>query len=257
MKHKGYKSVPLSFTRQMVIASVKANKKNAIHFMTEIDVSKPRALRDEYFQTHGIKLSFTGYIVKCFAETIKEFPEMNSFISGKRLILLDDIRVSVLVEREIDGVKVPEPLAIKQVQNKSVRQIHDEIKAAQQNTKNELGSLTGSTWIKLIPTFLIGLFIKLAERNIKMAIRYGKVAVTAIGMNASSATWAIPHGTATVLLTIGSINKKNVIADDGQVIKKEYLCVTGSFDHEIVDGSPAARFMKRFEEILITGEFMK
>lgn len=254
---KGYQSLPLSATRQMVIASVRGNKKNAIHFMTEVEITRARKLREEHYQATGEKRSFTAYLVKCFAETIKEFPEMNSFIRRRRLILLDDINISVLIEREIDQVKVPEPLGIQEIQNKSVKQIHQEIRAAQENQKEQLGSLSGSTWIRWIPPFLLRWFIRWAETNIKMAKRYGKIAVTAIGMNAASATWAIPHGTATVLLTIGSMIKKNVLADDGRILPKEYLCVTGSFDHEIVDGSPAARFMKRFEEIVSSGELMQ
>ncbi|MBN1927080.1 MAG: 2-oxo acid dehydrogenase subunit E2 [Prolixibacteraceae bacterium] len=254
---KGYKSIPLGFTRRMVIASVNCNKKNAIHSMTKIDITRPRKLLNEYIVKTGVKLSFTAYIVKSFSEALKAFPEMNSFIKGRRLIILDDITVSVLVERVINGVKVPEPIGIKSTQEKTVKQISDEIRLAQKNTGNELGNLTGSTWIKLIPVFLMRTFIKVADRNIKMGLRYGKVAVTAPGMYAGDATWFIPHGTATVLLTIGSMEKKNILTENGDIVKKEYLYLTASFDHEIVDGAPAARFMKHFEEILKNGKMLE
>lgn len=254
---KGYKSIPLGFTRRMVIASVNCNKKNAIHSMTSIDITKPRKLLNEYIVKTGEKLSITAYIVKCFSETIKAFPEMNSFIKGHKLIILDDITISVLVEREIDGTKVPEPLGIKNTQGKTVKQITDEIRQAQNNIGNELGNLTGSTWIKLVPAFLMRTFIRIADRNIKMGLRYGKIAVTAPGMFAGDATWFIPHGTATVLLTIGSMEKKNIITENGDIVKKEFLYLTASFDHEIVDGAPAARFMKHFEETLKNGEMIQ
>ncbi len=257
IQKKGYKSIPLGFTRRMVIASVNCNKKNAIHSMTKIDITDPRKLMNEYLVKTGEKLSFTAYIVKCFAETIEAFPEMNSFIKGRRLIILDDITVSVLVEREIENQKVPEPLAIKNTQNKTVKEITDEIRQAQKNTGNELGNLTGSTWIKLIPSFLMRAFIRIADRNVKMAKRYGKVAVTAPGMFAGNATWFIPHGTATVMLTIGSMEKKNVITEKGDIAKKEFVYLTASFDHEIIDGAPGARFLKHFEEILKKGKLIE
>ena len=253
---KGFKIQPLDFTRRMVIASVNSNKKNAIHCMTKIDVTKPRVIRNEYFNKTGEKLSFNAYIVKCFAETIREFPEMNSFIKGSKLVVLDDITISVLVERELDGVKVPEPLGIQKVQDKSIKQIHDEIRAAQKNRGNEIGNLSNITWVKLIPGFLLRTFIKLADRNIKMAKRYGKLSVTAVGMFSESAAWFIPHGTATVLLTIGSISKKNIQSEKGESEFKEMLHITVSFDHEIIDGAPAARFMKRFVNILQSGDLL-
>ncbi len=56
--------------------------------------------------------------------------------------------------------------------------------------------------------------------------------------------WFIPHGSATVMLTIGSISQK-VIEVDGEFVSREHLSLTASFDHNIVDGAPAARFMEK------------
>ena len=82
-----------------------------------------------------------------------------------------------------------------------------------------------------------------------MAKKYGKVAVTAVGMYSKSAVWFIPTGTATVLLTIGGINEK-VIQRDGTFVACEHLCLTISFDHNIVDGAPAARFIRELSETI-------
>ena len=246
---KGYTTIPLGTTRRMVIASVNSNKKNAIHCMTQIDITVPRKRIREYFEQTGTKLSFTAYIVKCFAETIKDHPNLNSFIKGRKIILLDDINISVLIEREIDNQKIPEPLGLHHTDRKSVQEITAEIREAQQNKGNELGDLGNTRWIRLIPPFLMRTFIRIADRNITMAKRYGKIAVTAVGMNSKSASWFIPHGTATVLLTVGSFENK-VVEVDGKFVTREHLCLTTSFDHEIVDGSPAGRFMKQFAEIV-------
>ena len=170
---------------------------------------------------------------------------MNSFISRNNLVYLRDINISVLIERELKGAKFPEPLGIQNTQNKSTQDIQTEIRQAQNTESKDLGDLGNTRWIKLIPPFLMGWFIKVADQNIKMAIKYGKIAVTAVGMYSSSSSWFIPHGTATVLLTIGSITKENQLLEDGKIATKEILHLTASFDHEIIDGSPAARFMKR------------
>lgn len=251
---KGYKVSGLSFSRKVVRASASVTKRrNAIHCLTEIDITEPRRLINEHFTRTGEKLSFTAYIVTCLARAIAQQPELNSFISGNRFVVLDDVTISVLIEREIKGERVPEPVGIHHIQMKSYRQISDEIRQAQASEEKKIGNLTGAGWFSLIPGFLLKLFIRLADRNIAMAKRYGKVAVTAVGMFSSEPAWFIPHGTATVLLTIGSINRK-VVETGGQFQSREHLCITASFDHDIVDGAPAARFISRFSELVKSGE---
>lgn len=117
------------------------------------------------------------------------------------------------------------------------------------------GNKKNATWIHLIPAFLLKLFIKVADKNISLARRYGKVAVTAVGMFSKSSTWFIPHGTATVLLTVGGISKKPVWQNN-QFEPREMLDITASFDHEIVDGAPAARFMKQYAELVERGSLL-
>lgn len=258
MKNKiGYKSLPLSINRQAVIASASVTReKNAIHSFTEVDITEPRRLIRAHFEGTGEKLSLTAYVVTCLAQVIREHPQLNSFIKGKKLIILDDVTISVLIEREIVGEKVPEPVGIKQAQSKTLRQIHNEIRAAQKQQSDKLGSLSDQTWIRLIPNFLLKTFIRIAEKNIQMAERYGKVAVTAVGMFSKEAIWFIPHGSATVLVTIGSISRK-VVEVEGCFVSREHLCLTVSFDHNIVDGAPASRFMNQFIETIKSGKLLQ
>ncbi len=151
---------------------------------------------------------------------------------------------------------MPEPLAIKGAQEKTFRQIHDEIREAKKQQSDKLGSLSGSTWIRLIPNFLLKTFIRIADKNIRMAKTYGKVAVTAVGMFSKEAVWFIPHGSATVLITVGSISQK-VVEIEGQFVSREHLCLTVSFDHSIVDGAPASRFMNQLVETIKSGNLLK
>lgn len=251
-KAKGYSSEPLSAARKMVIASIAANKRTAIHSLTEIDVSRAREQIREHAEQYGEKISFTAFLVHSLAACLKEFPGMNSFIRGRRLIQLEDITISVMVERELGGEKVPEPLAIRAAQDLGLMEIHQQIRAAQSNKAQQLGTLGGSSWIRHIPSFLFRLFVRLADRNIRMAKRYGKVAITSVGMYSPGATWFIPHGTATILLTVGSISPKQVWT--GEAYENRYILhLTLSFDHEIIDGSPAARFLSRLTQIMGEG----
>ncbi len=256
-KKKGYQSLPLGFNRRAVIASATVTKdKNAIHCFTEVDITEPRTLIKKHFEKTGEKLSLTAYIVSCLSNVIKDYPQFNSFTKGRKLILLDDITISVLIERKISGDNIPEPIGIKYVNNKSLLQINQEIRDAKQHKTDNLGSLSGQSWIRLIPGSLIRLFIRIADKNIHMAKKYGKISVTSVGMFSKEPIWFIPHGTATVLITVGSIDKK-VIELDSKFVSREHLCLTASFDHDIVDGAPASRFMNQFIETIKSGQLIQ
>ena len=253
---KGYKKTALSFNRKMVRASASVTcKKNAIHSMTEVDISIPRKIMKDHYKQTGEKLSLTSYIVTCFAQVIQQYPQFNSFIRRNKLVLLEDVCISVLIEREFEGEKVPEPVGIKMAQAKTFGQIQSEIREAKNNPNQKLGAIDNSAWIRLIPGFLLKTFIKIADRNLALAKKYGKVAVTAVGMYSTEPVWFIPHGTATVLATVGSIVNK-VIEFDGKFESREHLCLTVSFDHNIIDGSPAARFMNQFIATIKSGELL-
>jgi pyruvate/2-oxoglutarate dehydrogenase complex dihydrolipoamide acyltransferase (E2) component len=252
-----YKTIPLSFNRKMVIASASITKqKNAFHSFTEIDISKPRRLMRDHYEKTGEKLSFTAYIVVCLTNVIKDHPQLNSFIKGNRLILLDDITVSVLVERELGEERVPEPVVIKNAQSKSYHQIQNEIREAKNHKSDRLGGLTDNTWIRFIPGFLLKTFVRIADRNIHMARAYGKIGVTSVGMFSKEAFWFIPHGPATVLITVGSISDK-IIEVNGKQVSREHLCLTASFDHNIVDGAPASRFMNQLIKSVKSGDLLE
>lgn len=253
-KRKGYRIEPFGFNRQMAAASATVNGEgNTIHIVTEVDISEPRRLIAEHREGTGEKLSLTGYVVACLASTFEEFPQFNSFRKGRRLVVLDDLTISVLFEREIDGENIPEPVGIQAANRKTYRRINDELRAEQRQEVRRLGSTTGTAWVRFIPGFLLRTFIRLASRNIGMRKRFGVVGVTAVGMFGSGPMWLVPLSSATVNVAVGAIARRPVLID-GDLEEREHLCLTISFDHDIVDGAPAARFVSRFVEWLSSGE---
>jgi pyruvate/2-oxoglutarate dehydrogenase complex dihydrolipoamide acyltransferase (E2) component len=259
-KKRNYRVVPFTMNRRMVAASASVGREqNNIQALLEVDITQPQRFIREHRQRTGEKLSLTAYVTTCLARAIAEFPNLNSFRKGRNLIVLDDVTISVLVEREIAGEIVPEHLGIQAAQTKTHRQIHDEIRAAQEHGEDGLGGLSGITWVRLIPGFLLRTFIRLASRNIRMMDRFGAAGVTAVGMfgNKNQALWLIPLvGGATVAVAVGGIVERPC-ANHGQLETREHLCLTVTFNHDIVDGAPAARFLKRFSELLTDGELLR
>jgi len=250
----GHKTIPFPFNRRVAAAAAAAaNERPTIHAITEVDVSEPRRIMREHKQQTGETLSLTAYVVACLAPVVTEHPEMNSFHKGRKLILLSDVTIGTFIEREIDGENAPEPIGICAAQSKTYRQIHNEIRAAQRSRGGQYGSLSGMEWIRFIPSFLLRTFIRAASHSVSMIKRYGAVSVTAVGMFGKDALWFVPVGGATVLVTVGSIVERPKLID-GHLESREHLCLTVSFDHDIVDGAPAARFVKRLSELISSGE---
>jgi pyruvate/2-oxoglutarate dehydrogenase complex dihydrolipoamide acyltransferase (E2) component len=256
----GYQVVPLSMNRRMMAATLDiARQQNNIQAIVEVDISEPRRIIKEHRQVTGESLSFSAYVVTCLAGAITEYPQMNAFRKGRKLILLDNVTISVLVERELEGEMMPENLGIRFAQQKTLRQIHTEIRSAQEHAEDGLGGLSGTTWVRFIPSFLLRTFVRLASRNISMMDRFGAVGVTAVGMYArkNEALWLLPMvGGATVAVAVGGIVERPCIVE-GRLESREHLCLTVTFNHEIVDGAPAARFLKSFSTRLSSGDLLR
>jgi pyruvate/2-oxoglutarate dehydrogenase complex dihydrolipoamide acyltransferase (E2) component len=256
-RSRGYRVAPFSVNRRMVASSATVGRAhNNIHAFTEVDISAPRRRMREHQARTGQSLSLTAYVVACLAHTVAEHPEFNALRKGGRLFILDEVTISVLVEREIGGQSVPDMLAVHAADTKTYRQMHDQLRAAQRAVAAPLGALSGMAWLlRLIPPFLFTTFVRLAERNVGMARRYGVVGVTSVGMFGPSPMWIVPLSSATVTVGIGSIVERPVCSN-GRFEAREHLCLTLSFNHDIIDGAPAARFTKRFAELLMSGDML-
>ena len=80
----------------------------------------------------------------------------------------------------------------------------------------------------------------------------GTVGISAIGMFGKGTGWGIPLPTYTLSITVGGISEKPGVVN-GQIEIREWLSITASFDHNIVDGAPAARFTQRLKELIESG----
>jgi pyruvate/2-oxoglutarate dehydrogenase complex dihydrolipoamide acyltransferase (E2) component len=81
---------------------------------------------------------------------------------------------------------------------------------------------------------------------------YGTVIVTSIGLFGSGAGGGIPVPNHTLQITLGGIAEKPGVVDSRMEIRK-YPSVTITFDHDIVDSAPAARFTQRLKELIESG----
>jgi len=81
----------------------------------------------------------------------------------------------------------------------------------------------------------------------------GTAGITAVGMfGEGHSGWGMFPVTQGLGLVVGSVAWKPAVVD-GRIEPREILCLTVVFDHDVVDGAPAARFTHRLVELIESG----
>ncbi len=254
---RGYRVVPQSRARRTTAAALDAyGKRHPMVALTEADVTVPRRLMREHTARTGEKLSLTAYVIVCVARAVAEHPHLNVLERGHKLYLFDDVTVMTNVDRNPEGERIAEVLSVRAADKKTYRQVHDQIRAAQARSSEPAGALAGSQWVRFIPVPLLRAFFRFAAHDPRWAKRYGAVLVSNVGRFGSGPGWGVPPGGPTLAVTVGGIAERPVRVGEG-LEPREHLCLTLSFDHDLIDGAPAAEFTNRFVALLASGDALR
>jgi pyruvate/2-oxoglutarate dehydrogenase complex dihydrolipoamide acyltransferase (E2) component len=254
-QHADYQVVPYPKIRRWMAAMFRSvQHKPMMHGLLEVDVTRARAHLREHKANTGESLSFTAFLIACLAKAVDEHKAVQACRKGsKRLVLFDDVDVYTPIERDLAGQKQPMPYIVRAANRKTVHEIHHEIRIAQaQDMAKALMRLQS------LPTFLfqpyLWIFTWIGRTHPRLWKKtVGTVGITAVGMFGNGAGWGIPPAPPTPLMvTVGGIGEKPGVVD-GHIAIWEYLSLTISFDHEIIDGAPAARFTERLKELIESG----
>lgn len=225
-------------------------KRHLMYALVEADVTVPRQLLREHRIRTSEGLSFTAYVVTCVARAIAEHPQLNALRRGRSLVFLDEVIVEVLLERTIDGQPAVGYLPIRHADSRSLRDIHDEIRAAQA-ARHE--SIVGQQWLERIPSFVTPLLLRYMRRSVRWALELGVAGVNNLGMGTTVEGWGLAPGAGTLAVTIGGISGRPRLVE-GRLTEQEIAHLTLTFDHDVIDGAPAGRFTERLLELLAAGE---
>lgn len=252
---KGYSESPMPASRWPVIdVMILGSGRPTIHGLLEVDVTEARRRIHSHRDRTGEALSFTAFLAFCLAQALREHPGAQAHRGGRRLVLFDDVDINVLVEREADGVRFAIPYVVRAANQKTLAEIHAEIRAVQQSSQRPQTAARQFDWYGLIPGFVRRLAWRVMRANPHRWKRLaGTVAITSVGMFGSSGGWGIPVAFYNLSLTVGGITRKPGVVDD-RIEIREYLSLTISFDHSVVDGAPATRFARLLCDLITTGK---
>jgi pyruvate/2-oxoglutarate dehydrogenase complex dihydrolipoamide acyltransferase (E2) component len=245
-------------SRKLIIENCEfALKKHRMLGLFEADVTDARMMLYQYRERTGESLSFTGWIAACLGKAIDEHKQVHALMIGNKFIVFDDVNINILVETIIEGRAYPINYILKSANNKSAIDITKEITEAKKLREERVTEAKENRGIKLLlsaPRFMRNLLFWRKVRKDPHFIheRMETVALTSIGMFARSGGWAIPLGLHAVSIAVGGITERPGFVE-ANVEKREFLSLTVTLDHDVVDGAPATRFVSRFVELLESG----
>ena len=217
--------VPMSRLRQTIARRLKEAQNTAAMLTTfnDLDMSTIMALRSNYKELferrHGVKLGFMGFFVKASVQALREIPAVNAEIDASDIIYKNYYHIGVAVGTD-RGLVVP---VVREADRMSLAEIEQAI--ADFSRRAREGKLT-------IEEMQGGTF------TISNGGVYGSLLSTPI-LNAPQSG----------VLGMHRIEERPVVRG-GQIVIRPMMNLALSYDHRIVDGRDAVRFLVRIKECL-------
>ena len=149
------------------------------------------------------------------------------------------------------------PHIIKAANKKLFIEIHQEIRAAPKEKIEATLKYRALEWTASLPTFMILFLWRMLWWMIMRYPRLQKYYGGTVGGNSSRYVWqrewlGNPAAAHTLDITLGGISEKPFVIG-GRLETREYLNMTISTDHDIIDGAPATRFASRLKDLIESG----
>ncbi|MDQ1173845.1 pyruvate dehydrogenase E2 component (dihydrolipoamide acetyltransferase) [Microbacterium testaceum] len=215
---------------ERAVASMQATAQ--LTTVVEVDVTKLSSLRDrmkgEFQQKTGDKLSFLPFFAIAAIEGLKAYPIINSTVEGDEIVYPAHENVSIAVDTE-RGLLTP---VVKDAGDKNIAQLAREIADLAARTRDN----------KLKPDELAG----------------GTFTLTNTGSRGALFDTPIVFLPQSAILGLGAVVKKpGVVSVDGKdaISVRSYVYLALSYDHRIIDGADAARFLGTVKARLEAAQF--
>jgi pyruvate dehydrogenase E2 component (dihydrolipoamide acetyltransferase) len=200
--------------------------RTAPHFtyVDEVDASRLVALRTElndFAAARGTKLSYLPFIMKALALTFRDFPTVNAVMDEQEftLVVRKDVNIGIATDTDA-GLYVP---VVKNVEQKSLVELAVEVADLTKRTRESkvrLDELSGGTFT-----------------------------ITSVGNIGGRFATPILNHPEVAILGVNQIHDRPV-AINGQVVVRPMMYLSPSFDHRVIDGAVAARFVSALKRLL-------
>ncbi|MEW5702703.1 MAG: dihydrolipoyllysine-residue succinyltransferase [Candidatus Zixiibacteriota bacterium] len=215
----------LAGVRKLIADHMIKSKQTSAHVMTmdEIDltllVSAREARKENWNHLAGANVTYMPFFVKSAVAALKEFPAVNASIRDNEILYRKYYHIGVAVARD-EGLIVP---VVRFADQKSIIQIAREIADLSERARRE----------QLVPDEVTG----------------STFTLTNAGMYGALASTPVINQPEVAILGMHKVQKRPVVRD-GQIVIRDMMYVTLSFDHRLIDGHVAVQFLRRLCERL-------
>ncbi|MEN9672939.1 MAG: hypothetical protein RL553_1204 [Planctomycetota bacterium] len=219
--------IPISKKRRLIAQRLVASRQLTVPvtLTTKADATNLVNLRNQFKSTNGTHPipSFQDIITKLVAEVLKE----HMFLAGRwdeDAIVLPahhELHIGIAVDTE-DGLLVP---VIRNVAGLNLRDVAVQSKSLVQQARE--GKITAAQ------------------------MQGGVFTITNLGAFGIDSFTPVINYPEAAILGLGAIRKEPVFLDDGKVVAQLQLALSLTFDHRIVDGAPAARFLQALVSAIV------
>ena len=224
--YDGDRREKISSLRRAVVNAMTLSKQLIPHttLIDELDVTELVNFRNAHKEkaaNENVKLTYMAFIIKALTKAIKDYPILNSSFdqTNEEIVYRSMVNVGIAVD-------TPEGLIVPNIKNADQLSLFDIARKVE-----ELASLA-------------------KERKIQLSdLQKGTISITNFGaFDAISGTPIIKHPEVAIL-GIGKIDKKPVVRDN-EIVIRDILPLSLTFDHRIIDGADGGRAMRAFKKYL-------
>jgi 2-oxoglutarate dehydrogenase complex dihydrolipoamide succinyltransferase (E2) component len=221
--------VPLTKMRKAVAEHMVRSKSQAPHVTTvaEADMTAVAELRKQWkprFAEQDVRLTYTVFILNAVARALHDYPELNSQWTDDGILIKYRINLGLAVAVE-DGLVVP---VIRDADRMDLLELARAVQSVAEKTRG--GKVSASD------------------------VQGGTFTLTNPGVFGAVLSTPIIHQPQAAILATGRIADVPAVVDGGIAVRKRmYLSL--SYDHRIVDGATAVKFLQRVRELLEDADF--
>ena len=250
--HRGVQVRPFPASRRLVTSAVRAGRRIVpMHGLLEVDVTEARRRLGE----HDPPLSLTAFVVASVARAAAAHPQVHAYRDWRgRLVQHRHVDVQTLIEVPTRQGPFGLVHVVRDADIRGVADISTELRSVKANADvTTTGRMlrTAAPLAGRVPGLFRAMYAVLG-RSVRAHLQTGTVQVTAVGMFAAGAGFAIaPPTLASLLVVVGGLSKRPRVIDDDIVIR-DVLDITVTIDHNVVDGAPPTRFGADLRSLLQT-----
>jgi pyruvate dehydrogenase E2 component (dihydrolipoamide acetyltransferase) len=220
--------IPLSPVRRITAERMTTSVHTTapVTLTTEVDATELVRLRTQLKNDSSASSqpvpTYNDLLAKLVAQALLEHPALNARLEGEQLVISGSAHIGLAVDTE-RGLLVP---VLRDVQSKSLRQIARESAGLIEQAR--------------------------AQKLSADQLRGSTFSISNLGMYEIDAFTPIINLPECAILGVGRITPKQVVvdADAGQVAIRQMMFLSLTFDHRLVDGAPAARFLQRIKQFV-------